>query len=94
MTDLSREPPPNLPAEALAEFRARKGDLWAYCTDMDVQTSLALLRALIRTVRTLHPGANDQLADSLNHEIRVLEQQADATSLTVAATLKQYLPAA
>ena len=85
------EPPPH--AEALAEFRDRKGELWAYCTDMDVQTSLALLRALIRTVRTLHPSASDHLADALNHEIHVLEQQADATSMTIAATLKQYVPA-
>jgi hypothetical protein len=93
MTAPPREPP-SIPAEALAEFRERKGELWAYCTDMDVQTTLALVRALMRTVRTLHPAANDHLSDALNHEIRVLEQQADPMSLTVATTLKQYLPAA
>ncbi len=86
--------PPSIPAEALAEFRERRGDLWAYCTDMDVQTSLALLRALMRTVRGINPAADDHLNDALCHEIRVLEQQADPMSMTVATTLKQYLPAA
>lgn len=93
MTSPPREPAP-IPTEALAEFRERRGELWAYCTDMDVQTSLALLRALIRTVRAVGPAANDQLNDALNHEIQVLEQQADPMSMTVATTLKQYLPAA
>ena len=84
--------PPSIPTDVLAEFRARKGDLWAYCTDLDVQTALALGRALVRTVMDLSTEAQDQMIHSLTREIMILEQQADPISMTVATTLKQYFP--
>ena len=89
----TRQPPP-IDADVLTEFRARRGDLWAYCTDLDVQTALALSRALVRAVSDLSPAAQAVLVDAIAHEIHVLEQHADPTSSTVATTLKQYLPAA
>ena len=91
MTSPQRDPPA-LDAEALAEFRARKGDLWAYCTDLDVQTALALARALVRTILDLSPESQALMVQSLAREIAVLERQADPISMTVATTLKQYFP--
>jgi hypothetical protein len=91
MTSTQREPPA-LDQDVLAEFRARRGDLWAYCTDLDVQTALALGRALVRTVLDLSPESQVQMVQSLTREIMILEQQADPISLTVATTLKQYFP--
>jgi hypothetical protein len=91
MTPPDREPPA-IDNDVLAEFRARKGDLWAYCTDLDVQTSLALARALVRTVQDLSPESQTLMVQSLTREIMVLEQQGDPISTTVATTLKQYFP--
>jgi hypothetical protein len=85
--------PPAIDAEILADFRARRGDLWAYCTDLDVQTALALSRALVRAVKEISPEAQRLMVEAIAHEIQVLEQHADAASATVATTLKQYLPA-
>jgi hypothetical protein len=93
MTSTQREPPA-LDQDVLAEFRARRGDLWAYCTDLDVQTALALARALVRTVLDLSPESQVQMVQSLTREIMILEQQADPISMTVATTLKQYFPGA
>ena len=92
MTSPDREPP-LLASDVLADFRARKGELWAYCTDLDVQTALALGRALVRTVQDLSPDAQALMVESLTKEIMILEQQDDPISATVATTLKQYFPA-
>ena len=81
------------PYEALAEFRTHKGDLWAYCVDLDLQTVLALTRALTRTMLDLSPAAENSMAVAIRREIGILERHGDPTSATVATALKQYLPA-
>ena len=81
------------PYEALAEFRAHKGDLWAYCVDLDLQTVLALTRALTRTMLDLSPATESSLSVAIKREIGILEGQGNPTAATVATALKQYLPA-
>jgi hypothetical protein len=79
------------PSEALSDFRTRQGDLWAYCTDLDLQTVLALTRALTRTMLDLSPLAESRMTLALKREIGILEGSDDAASATVATALRQYL---
>jgi hypothetical protein len=82
------------PVQHVAAMRRRDPDLWAFSTDLDLRTALALARALTRTVAELSPVAEHTLFKAIAAEIKTLEEQGDGDPVaqTVAMALKQYLP--